>query len=38
MRTRVRVRVFVSGRVQGVYYRATTRETAEENGVDGWAG
>ena len=36
MRTRVRVRVFVSGRVQGVYYRATTRETAEENGVGGW--
>lgn len=36
MRNRVRARVFVSGRVQGVYYRATTRETAEKNGVDGW--
>lgn len=36
MSERVRARVFVSGRVQGVYYRATTRETAEENGVDGW--
>ena len=28
--------VFVSGRVQGVYYRASTRERAREAGVDGW--
>jgi len=28
--------VYVSGRVQGVYYRATTRDTARETGVDGW--
>jgi len=28
--------VFVSGRVQGVFYRATTRDTARERGVDGW--
>jgi acylphosphatase len=28
--------VFVSGRVQGVSFRATTRETAREHGVDGW--
>ncbi|MFP4625397.1 MAG: acylphosphatase [Natronomonas sp.] len=28
--------VFVLGTVQGVYYRATTRETAREIGVDGW--
>jgi acylphosphatase len=28
--------VFVSGRVQGVYYRATTRDTAREHGVGGW--
>jgi acylphosphatase len=28
--------VFVSGRVQGVYFRATTRKTAERLGVDGW--
>jgi acylphosphatase len=33
---RTRAHVFVSGRVQGVYYRATTRETAEDRGVDGW--
>lgn len=28
--------MFVSGTVQGVYYRATTRDTARERGVDGW--
>ncbi len=28
--------MYVSGRVQGVYYRATTRDTARETGVDGW--
>jgi acylphosphatase len=33
---RTRAHVFVSGRVQGVFYRATTRETAAEHGVDGW--
>lgn len=33
---RVRAHVFVSGRVQGVYYRATTRDAAREHGVDGW--
>jgi acylphosphatase len=33
---RTRAHVFVSGRVQGVYYRATTREAAEDRGVDGW--
>ena len=32
----VRAHVFVSGRVQGVYYRATTQETAREIGVSGW--
>ncbi|MFC7231528.1 acylphosphatase [Saliphagus sp. GCM10025308] len=31
-----RAHVFVSGTVQGVYYRATTRDTAREAGVDGW--
>ena len=31
-----RAHVFVTGRVQGVYYRATTRETARERGVSGW--
>jgi acylphosphatase len=33
---RARAHVFVSGRVQGVYFRATTRDTAREHGVDGW--
>jgi acylphosphatase len=34
--TRTRAHVFVSGTVQGVYFRATTREAARERGVDGW--
>ncbi len=33
---RTRAHVFVSGTVQGVFYRATTRDTAQERGVDGW--
>ena len=33
---RVRAHVYVSGRVQGVYYRASTRDKARELGVDGW--
>jgi acylphosphatase len=33
---RIRAHVFVSGKVQGVYYRANTRDTATELGVDGW--
>jgi acylphosphatase len=33
---RVRAHVFVSGHVQGVYYRATTRDTARQHGIDGW--
>ena len=36
MTDRVRAHVFVTGRVQGVFYRATTKETATEEGVDGW--
>jgi acylphosphatase len=36
MTKRIRAHVFVSGTVQGVYYRATTRETAREEDVDGW--
>ena len=31
-----RVRVFVSGQVQGVGFRAATRRRAEELGVAGW--
>jgi acylphosphatase len=29
-------RVRVTGRVQGVFFRASTRERARENGVAGW--
>lgn len=36
MAERTRAHVFVSGTVQGVYYRANTRDTAQEKGVDGW--
>ena len=31
-----RAHVFVSGTVQGVYYRASTRDAARERGIDGW--
>ena len=33
---RIRAHVYVSGKVQGVYYRANTREKAREVGIDGW--
>ncbi|MEF8813082.1 MAG: acylphosphatase [Halovenus sp.] len=33
---RTRAHVYVSGKVQGVYFRATTRDVAREHGVDGW--
>ena len=36
MSDRTRAHVFVSGKVQGVYFRATTRDTAREHDVDGW--
>jgi acylphosphatase len=36
MTDRTRAHVFVAGKVQGVYFRATTRDTADEHGVDGW--
>ena len=36
MSDRTRAHVFVSGKVQGVYYRATTRDQATDRGVDGW--
>jgi len=32
----VRAHVYISGRVQGVFFRATTREQAERLGVAGW--
>ena len=34
--SRKRAHVYVSGQVQGVFFRATTRDTAQEQGVDGW--
>ncbi|SDZ75527.1 acylphosphatase [Haloplanus vescus] len=36
MSDRTRARVFVSGRVQGVYYRANTRDAARARDVNGW--
>ena len=36
MTDRTRAHVYVSGKVQGVYFRATTRNTARKHGVDGW--
>jgi len=33
---RTRARVHVSGTVQGVSFRATTRDEARNRGVDGW--
>jgi len=35
-RERVRVRVVVDGRVQGVYFRQSTVTEARRLGVDGW--
>jgi acylphosphatase len=32
----VRAHILVSGKVQGVYYRQTTREVALRNGLTGW--
>lgn len=32
----VRARVLVSGKVQGVFYRDTTKKEAERHGVRGW--
>jgi acylphosphatase len=36
MDDRTRAHVYVSGKVQGVYFRATTRNMAEQHDVDGW--
>ncbi len=33
---RIRAHVFFSGRVQGVFFRAFTKENADKLGVDGW--
>jgi len=34
--TRIRKHVFVTGTVQGVFFRARTRERAQKENVDGW--
>jgi acylphosphatase len=34
---RIRTRVLVSGRVQGVWFRGSTRDRARELGLSGWA-
>jgi len=34
--TRVRAHIFVSGRVQGVFFRTETKYKANELGVTGW--
>lgn len=36
MSDRIRAVVTISGRVQGVFFRAATRETAQELGISGW--
>ena len=33
---KIRVRAFITGRVQGVFFRAETREQAMRLGVTGW--
>lgn len=33
---KIRVHVFVSGRVQGVFFRGFTSETAKRNKITGW--
>lgn len=36
MTDRTRAHVYVSGKVQGVYFRATTRDEARKHDIDGW--
>jgi len=36
MPEKVRARIFVSGRVQGVFFRLHTEEKARELGITGW--
>jgi acylphosphatase len=33
---KVRAHVFVSGRVQGIFFRSETRHEAKKHGVQGW--
>jgi len=36
MNKKIRAHIFVSGRVQGVFFRDSTRRIAEELGIFGW--
>ncbi len=36
MADKVRVRVLIEGRVQGVFFRASTRDEARARGLGGW--
>ena len=33
-----RVHVFISGKVQGVFFRSSTKDRADELGITGWVG
>lgn len=35
-KVKIRAHVFVSGRVQGVFFRSETRREAKKHGVTGW--
>jgi len=37
MADKARVRVLIEGRVQGVFFRASTRDEARARGLNGWA-
>jgi len=34
---KVRAHLFITGRVQGVFFRASTQEEAQRHGLTGWA-
>lgn len=36
MTAKVRSHIFIKGKVQGVYYRQKTMETAKASGITGW--
>ena len=36
MKKNARVHALITGRVQGVWFRAETKRTADQNGVTGW--